>query len=228
MNSDLILGTFVREEKNRFLCTVSVDGHAEEGYIPSSCKLENFLELSGKEVLLKENRDKSSRTRFAVYAIKYKRNYLLLKTTEANKIIRDSIRSRRFSFLGKRNIVEKECVVSGYKSDLFLPETQTIIEIKSIISTEKKAVFPTVYSERAINQLRKINELLCDGYKFVYVFVSLNPYVENVSISEDVRQCEFKELFLKCVGNGMFCKAYSAKLTDKGPEINKEIQLNLF
>ena len=39
-------GTFIKESKNRFLCEVLVDKKITECYIPSSCRLDNFLELT--------------------------------------------------------------------------------------------------------------------------------------------------------------------------------------
>lgn len=119
MRQDYIVGVFVREEKNRFLCTVEVEGKEEECYIPSSCRLENFLELAGKEVLLRENQNKNARTRLAVYALKIKQNYLILRTSEANSIIANELRGRRFSYLGKRSVIERECTVEGYKADIY-------------------------------------------------------------------------------------------------------------
>lgn len=227
MSKDYIVGRFVREEKNRFLCTVTVEGKDEECYIPSSCRLENFLELSGKEVLLRENQNKNARTRLAVYAMKLNRSYLILRTSESNDIIAGSIKSRRFAYLGKRSLVEKENIVEGYKADLFLPETKTIIEIKSIITVGKSAVFPTVYSERGIEQLKKVKRLLNSGYNFVYIFVSLNPYVSSVSISEDTKQAEYKKLFLECVENKMIYRAYTSKFDGVKPIINREIPIIL-
>lgn len=227
MRQDYIVGIFVREEKNRFLCTVEVEGKEEECYIPSSCRLENFLELSGKEVLLRENQNKNVRTRLAVYALKIKQNYLILKTSEANIIIANELRSRRFSYLGKKSVIERECTVQGYKADIYLPEVQTIIEIKSLITSDSTGIFPTVYSERAIEQLKKIKNLLKCGYKFIYIFVSLNPYVKSISLSEDIRQSEYRKLFLECVRVGMIYKAYTSRLKEDSPTIDKEIPVLL-
>lgn len=220
-----MVGIFVREEKNRFLCTVKVNGIDEECYIPSSCRLENFLELAGKEVIIRKNKNKSARTRFAVYAIRYRQNYILLRTAEANDIVQNCILSRKFSYLGKRSTVEKEHKVEGYKTDFFIPETNTLIEIKSIISISKNAVFPTVYSERAIEQLKKLKCLLEKGYNVVYLYVSLNPYVKQVSISTDAHLIEYARLMNECKDLGMKCKAYSAELKNGEPVIKKEIDL---
>lgn len=226
-HGEYAVGTFIREEKNRFLCTVNVNGMDEECYIPSSCRLENFLKLAGKEVVLRENQNTAARTRLAVYALKFKQNYLILRTAEANDIIRNAIESRRFSYLGKRRIIEKEYVVEGYKADIYLPETKTIIEIKSIITTEVKAFFPTVYSERALEQLGKIKILLDAGYKVVYIYVSMNPYVKEIGLAQEKRLLEYSRLFKECAEKGMIYKGYAAELKNGMPAIRGEIKVKI-
>lgn len=225
MSQDFIVGTFVREEKNRFLCTVNVEGIDEECYIPSSCRLGNFLELAGKRVLLRENKNVNARTRFAVYAINFKQNYIIFRTAEANDIVRRSISSRRFSYLGNRKTIEKESIIDGYKADLFLPETNTVIEIKSIISTRNEAIFPTVFSERALEQFYKIKELLSKGYKVVYIYISLNPYVKQVKLSTEKHLLEYKKMFCECMELGMSSKAYAAEMKNGKTIIKKEIEI---
>lgn len=158
--TDFVYGTFVQETKNRFLCTVAIDSVEVECYIPSSCRLSNFLDLQGRTVILTPNQDKTARTRFAVYAVKIGRQFILLNLSKPNRIIEAEIQKRRFSFLGKRDHVFHEKTIEGYKCDLYIENTKTIIEIKSILCFEETVVFPTVFSERGIKQLAKIAELL--------------------------------------------------------------------
>ena len=66
-----IIGKFLKELKNRFLCEVEIDGNVEECYVPSSCHLSNFLQLKGKRVLLVPTQGKSPRTKYALYAVPY-------------------------------------------------------------------------------------------------------------------------------------------------------------
>lgn len=70
----LKIGQFISESKNRFLCTVRIDGTEEICHIASSCRLDNFIDLRGKYVLLVENMSKTSKTRHSVIAVKHKRN----------------------------------------------------------------------------------------------------------------------------------------------------------
>lgn len=45
-------GIFNKELKNRFLCEVLVEDEVVECYASSSCRLDNFIDLHGKQVLL--------------------------------------------------------------------------------------------------------------------------------------------------------------------------------
>ena len=147
-------GIFKQELKNRFLCEVEIDGVSTVCYVPSSCHLSNFLKLKGKKVLLLPTQSKDTRTKYALFAVPFKKSHIILNSSLANKVVENNIHSRRFSFLGQRSHVIKEHYINGYKSDLFIQDTNTIIEIKSVISTEKLAFFPTVFSERSINSGR--------------------------------------------------------------------------
>ena len=215
-------GRFVRELKNRFLCEVKIDDKVEECYVPSSCHLSNFLQLKGKRVVLVPTQGKKSRTRYALYAAPYRRNHIILNTSLSNVAIEKGIHSRRFSYLGKRENVKTEHSIEGYKADIYIPDTKTIIEIKSVLSGKDEAVFPTVYSERTQNQLKSIQEMLDKGYKVVFIIVSLNPYIKQITIDKN---SDFYDEISKCMQKGMILKAYSSHLVDYHINVKKEIQL---
>ena len=217
-----IEGIFVRELKNRFLCEVKINGEVEDCYVPSSCHLSNFLKLKGKRVILVPTQGKSPRTRYALFAQPYKRNYIILNTSLSNTAIENEIHSRRFSYLGKRKTVLKEHYVDGYKADLYIPESNTIIEIKSVLSSNENAVFPTVYSERTQNQLKSIQKMLDKGYKVAFIIVSLNPYIKNVTIDKST---DFYIELSKCLEKGIEINAYTSQLFNYKIEIKKQIQM---
>lgn len=223
--SDLgfVIGVYKRELKNRFLCEVQIGNKDIVCYVPSSCHLSNFLQLEGKRVLLVPTTTSRTRTSFALFAVPYKRSYIVLNTSIANRAMEGALHGKRFSFLGKRKEVIKEHTVNGYKSDLFLPATNTIIEIKSIISANINANFPTVYSERTINQLKAIYSLLRNGYKVCFAIVSLNPYVKSIQIDTTT---EFYSELLKCKEAGLILKAYTCRIQNDKVLINKEISVS--
>lgn len=221
-HADFTVGIFKKELKNRFLCEVNIDGKDVVCYVPSSCHLSNFLDLEGKKVLLVSTKTKNSRTKYALFAVPYKKNYIILNTSMANKAIEINIHSRRFHFLGKRNQVGKEHTVEGYKTDLYLPESKLIVEIKSIISLDKSAIFPTVYSERTLLQLEQLNALLQKGYKVCLIIVSLHPYIKEIRINKTT---EFFNELIQCIDNGLVLKGFSCRLKENSVIIDKQIPI---
>lgn len=221
---NLISATFIRELKNRFLCEVEIEGKHVVCYVPSSCHLSNFLQLEGKKVLLVPTQAKNARTPYALFAVPYKRSYIMLNPSIANKAIENSIHGRRFSSLGKRKTILKEHYVGGYKSDLFIIDTNTIIEVKSVLSTEKKVQFPTVYSERSLEQLDKLKQLLTNGYTIRYMIVALNPYINCVSISSET---PFYAALIDCLKHGMTLSAFTCRNKNNRITVDREIPIYL-
>lgn len=220
--SNFIIGTYKFELRNRFLCNVQIDDEDVVCYVPSSCHLSNFLQLEGKRVLLVPTKTCNSRTSLALFAVPYKRNYIILNTSIANRAMEYSLRGKRFAFLGKRNKIIKEHLVDGYKADLYLPETNTILEIKSIISSQTTGIFPTVYSERTLKQLQSIYHMLLNGYKVCFAIVSLHPYVKKIQIDSTT---DFYLELMKCIEAGLILKGYTCRLHNDNVLIDKEISV---
>ena len=85
----------------------------------------------------------------AVAAFIDRQSYVPLNLSSSNVTIENNLRRRMFAFLGSRNSVFREKTIDGYKSDLYIADSDTIVEIKSILSFNRTAQFPTVFSERA-------------------------------------------------------------------------------
>lgn len=222
--SIFIEGVFVKELKNRFLCEVLVNGESTVCYVPSSCHLSNFLDLTNKKVLLVSTQAQNSRTKYALFAVPFKRSYLILNTSMANAAVAGSLQKARFSYLGKRKTIFNEHKVEDYKADIYIQESKTIIEIKSIIATTNSGVFPTVYSERTIKQIKLLQKLISQGYRVSFIIVSLTPYLKEVLIDD---KTEFYKEFVKCIKQGMIAKAYTCRLSDGKILIEKEIPIVL-
>lgn len=218
----IIKGVFVEELKNRFLCSVLINNILVECYVPSSCRLGNFLELSGKQVLVVPTQSSKARTRCALLAIPYKKSYILLNTGLSNRIIEDSLKRRYFSFMRKRNEVIREYSIDGYKSDLYVKDSDTLIEIKSVISLNRVADFPTVFSERSLMQLNQIYKLLCKGHHAVFVITSLNPYVKEIHMDRDSKLYETMQ---PCLEKGMQLMAFSIGFSKEEIKIKSKLPI---
>lgn len=222
--SSCIEGVFVRELKNRFLCEVLVSDVATVCYVPSSCHLSNFISLQGKRVLLVPTSTPGSRTKLALFAVPFKRSYIILNSSLANQAVLASINSRWFSFLGRRKHVLAEHKINNYKADLFIEDTKTIIEVKSVLAVDDEAIFPTVFSERSLEQLLAIKNLLAQGYLVHYCIVSLNPYVKRIQIANGDA---FHTQLLECIGHGMTFSGHTCRFHENRISISKQVPIAL-
>ena len=222
---DYVYGTFQAEIKNRFLCSVNIGGKDAVCYIPSSCRLSNFIDMTGRTVLLRPIETPNTRNAYAVYAVKYRKGFILLNLAQTNRVIEAQIRRRYFSFLGVRKKISHEYKIGNYKADLFIHDTNTLIEIKSTLSFSKKSTFPTVYSERAVKQLTEISRLLDEGYRACYILVSLNPSVKEITINSEIE--DYYKEFMKCIEKGMTYCAFSIRLHEQTPELYAKIKITI-
>lgn len=149
------------------------------------------------------------------------RYYVLLNLAEANRVLEAQLHRRYFSFLGKRKRTYREKVIESYKTDLYIEDTNTLIEVKTLLSVDEEGVFPSITSTRAEQQLEKLSELLDRGYNVVYIVMSLNPKVKSIVLNNEYgRYCQ---LFRTCLDKGMEVKGFSIRLKDMKPEIYRRI-----
>lgn len=222
IEKELTWGVFCHEIKNRFRCLVKVNGEPRICYVASSSRLSNFIDLIDKDVVLLPSGENARVTDFTLFATRYRNSFVLLDLSLVNKVLEEQIKRKCFSFLGERKRLQREKIIKGYKTDLFIEDTGTVIEIKTVLSTEKEAAFPTVYSERSIKQLKKLNSLLEEGHRCCMLFTSLNPTIGSINLNLD---SEFHELFKRCVSKGLIYKAIRLKTTERSITVGKPIEL---
>jgi len=148
--------------------------------------------------------------------------WILLNLAEVNKVIKDQIARRFFSYLGKRKEIQTEKIVEGYKADLFLPESHTVIEVKTVLTEEKIGRFSTLQAGRTVKQLEQLKGLLAKGYKVGYLIIALNPKTREITVTKDL-----KELLQQCIAQGMQCHGYTLKHEAENLVISKKIPIIL-
>lgn len=213
MNLTTIEGTFLEESSNRFLCKVLINNTIEECYVPSSSKLSNYIKLKNKKVLLTTNMNPKARTKYSLFAVKYYNKYILLNLNLVNKLLLNYLIGNDVNHSFKcEHRIEK------YKCDIFFPDYKHIIEAKGIICTTKTCVFPLVSSDRSINQLKEISNLLKQGYKASYYLVSLSPIVKSINLN---KEDEFTNLIYECINQGMYLYGLKIEYTNKRIKYSK-------
>ncbi|WP_181217589.1 DNA/RNA nuclease SfsA [Bacillus subtilis] len=226
LTDELVEAVFVKESKNRFLCEVLIDNALEECYVSSSSRLQNYIKLKNKKVWLTRNR-KKGRTKYALFAVQYYNKYILLNLNKVNDFLVEYL-----SLTNMQNNFElyKEKFIDNYKADIILQDEKNslrniIIEAKGIIGVNNEMLFPKVHSDRAIEQLKKIKNLLIEGKNVEYFFVSLSPIVKTVTLNKGHKQ--YSDLFLDCVGKGLIVRGISVQLNESGKIFYNKIRIQL-
>lgn len=218
--NEIIQGNYLQEDEHRFLCSVLINGKEEKCYVPASCKLEKLISLSGETVLVKPVKKLNSNLKYSLYAVRKKKGWVLLNLSEANRIIGTNLDKRQFIYLGNRKGQIYEKKIGNYKADIFLPEEKTVLEIKTVITEKKQAVFPSVGSKRTKEQLKAITFLLDNGYKACLMIVALNPAIKRIVIDDSIR-----ELVELAMAKGMLCKGYGIRFDKLEPTLGNEIEI---
>lgn len=219
MKAWTIKGRFVREDKYRFHCYVEIDGAQKLCYVPSNCKLEKIISLAGREVILKKYDGPSNKYEYIVEAVKYGNSLVLLNLQFLNRIIENQIQRRIFNYLGERKYIRREVTVEDYKADLYIADTQTYIEIKSILSWNKCASYPIDSSDRGLEQLEKIEKLLDQNKRIFYFLFSMSPNVQEIIIDSNSL---YGTVLNRCISKGLILRAYSLGGSNN-IEVKKEI-----
>lgn len=219
----MIEGIFIKEHKNRFLCTVFIGNQMHECYVPSASKLANYINLRNKKVLLLKNQNNTSRTKYSVFAVLYYGKYIILNLFVANKIIGEWLKEHYMI-----SSISKEKYIEDYKTDfLVIDENKTIVEVKGVISARRNILFPTVYSQRAIEQLNKIERFLDKGLKAQYFIISLSPIVKTIKINKSGVYSEYYKLVIQCINKGMVIRGFNLQLSDRSVSIGKELEITI-
>jgi len=140
----------------------------------------------------------------------------------ANWILEEDIKNNYKLYNSSESIL-KERTIEGYKTDFILPGHKTVFEAKSIISTKKDALFPSVYPKRAIEQLLKIETLLDFGWKVQYCFIALSPYVKNITIN--LQYESYIEQLKKCLQKGMEIKGFGCSFHNNEVNITHKLKI---
>lgn len=213
-------GIFIKEAKERFIGYVKIGSQIEECYISSSSHLNKLINLINKKVLLIENKGKNLRTKYTVQAVVDKNNTILVNLNFVNSIVYEYLKH-----VYKNIEIRREFNIQNYKSDFYLPENKTIIEVKSLLSEANIATFPLIQGERSVRQLKTIHELLKKGYNVDYYVILLNQCIQKIVPNDKFN--DFSSLFKSCIERGLNVKYFNAKFINNTFKIKENKNNNM-
>lgn len=177
--SELIEGLFLEECKGRFIGKVLVEGRTEECYISSTSRLEKYVELFNKPVLLEKTQGTNLRTRYKLYALQNQDNFIFLNLNESNQMLEGYLLSQGVK---QEEIIREYTCGNGLKVDLKIG-ADYYIEVKAVLSDKRETIFPGERSRRFERQLELYKQLLEAGKRVELAIMLFNPQIQKVSLN---------------------------------------------
>ena len=113
-----------------------------------------------------------------MFAIKIDNKYLIVNTALTIKLVYHYITNNNEYCLLPEKTIEQ------YKCDFYISDKKTLVEAKSIISNEEALLIPNSFSNRAIEQLEKLYNIIQKDYLVEYYFVIFNNKLKSIKINE--------------------------------------------
>lgn len=203
MDSTYVRGKFKYECKNRFRCVVNIENEDVICYVASSARLDNYVDLRNRDVLLRENNSQSKKTAYTLFAVEHEGTNVLLELGYINNLLSNYLILNDIFKINENNIISEKFVDKNYKADLLIVngDNKICVEAKAILTLDKETVFPIKQGERALKQLDKLKLLLYQGYEVNYWLVLLNPNSKTFSINSE--QNEYLKVLKSCIDLGM-------------------------
>lgn len=196
INFKLHKAVFVSEGKSRFICNILYNEEILECYVPITCRLSSLIFLEGKEILIRETTKAAKRTKFTLFAVQNEKDYLIVDTGFANHIVKAILSETK-----NEDLFYPEQVIENYKCDFYSKTSKTLVEVKSVITTERELLLPNMKTQRAIIQLHNICSLLSKGYRAKYFIVAFAPQIEKIEFDAKEKVGILLDKFLELGGN---------------------------
>lgn len=194
---------FQEEGKSRFICTVLKENFKEECYVASSSKLSRYLPLKNCEVLLSENKGNKLRTRYTLEAVNYKNVLYYVNFNRINQLFEQYL-SNHLIAMGN---IYRECIVDNIIKTDFIVDKYGCIEVKALLSSSDKIVYPDNGYNRIETQLFKYIELLKRGKNVTFAFVTMSPTI--LIFEWNAKKEALKLLFREAILLGLKIRAFS-------------------
>lgn len=189
-------GVFIREVPPRFVAEVQYQDRLMEVYVASSFKLSKRLNLYNSKVnLLKIEED--SRFKYSIFSLDHNTIKIILNLNVVNKLFYELYCTGMLSGYHWYGVGKPEVTCLNYKTDFYFEQEKIVIENKTIVSENASCSYPIEKSKRIMEQLKKIEELLDDGYNVRINFFILTPWTNKIWFEKDFENAMD---MLKCKG----------------------------
>ncbi len=210
----------------RFFVDIKFKNKIITAHCPNSGSMMGLLGENNKVWFSKSNNPKR-KLKYTLEIIEVNKNKVGINTHSTNKIILESLNSKKINELKKFNHIKPEVKFGNNTRFDFLLKNNNekcFLEVKNVTLSrkEKVAEFPDAVTSRGTKHLMELIEAKKKGYVTYILYLIQREDCDSFRIADDIDK-EYKIAFVKALKNGINVICYDCKINNEEIIINNKI-----
>ena len=227
--NELIPGVLIKRYK-RFFVDIKLKNKIITAHCPNPGSMIKLLD-KGNPVWITKSKNQERKLKYTLQIIQVDNIKVCVNTHITNKIVQESINKGLINELKNFEIIRPEKKFGkDTRFDFLLHNSRTdkkaFLEVKSVSLQRKNkhAEFPDSVTSRGKKHLENLISAYQQGYESYLMFLIQIEKCKSFSIASDIDP-EYYEVFNKALKKNINVLCYDCKFSNKGIEINKNINL---
>jgi sugar fermentation stimulation protein A len=227
--NELIPGVLIKRYK-RFFVDIKLKDKIITAHCPNPGSMLKLLN-KGNPVWITKSNNSERKLKYTLQIIQVNEKKFCINTHITNKIIYEALNKRLVKKLSMYNFIKPEQKFgSNTRFDFFLSNSnkKAFLEVKSVslIRSKNHAEFPDAVTSRGKKHLESLILANKEGYETYLMFLIQIENCKSFGIASDIDPEYFKVL-QNALKKNVKILCYDCKFSNKGIEINKEINFLL-
>ena len=225
--NELIPGVLIKRYK-RFFVDIKLKNKIITAHCPNPGSMIKLLD-KGNPVWITKSKNEERKLKYTLQIIQVDNIKICVNTHITNKIVQESINKGLINELKSFKIIRPEKKFGkDTRFDFLLHNNRTdkkaFLEVKSVSLQRKNkhAEFPDSVTSRGKKHLENLISAYQQGYESYLMFLIQIEKCKSFSIASDIDP-EYYEVFNKALKKNVNVLCYDCKFSNKGIEINKNI-----
>ena len=221
----LLKGTLIKRYK-RFFVDIKHQNRTITAHCPNSGSMLGLLK-AGNKVWFSESNNPKRKLKYTLQIIQVKSELVGINTHLTNKIILESLKTKKIKVLSKFTKIKPEAKFSNNTRFDFLISNNNqkcFLEVKNVtlVRETNTAEFPDAITSRGTKHLLELIEAKKKGYQSYLLFLIQREDCKLLKIAKDIDE-NYKNAFDLAIKNGVKILCYDCKLSDEEIRINNQI-----
>ena len=227
--NELVSGVLIKRYK-RFFVDIKLKDKIITAHCPNPGSMLKLLN-KGNPVWITKSNNSERKLKYTLQIIQVNEKKFCINTHITNKIIYEALNKRLVKELSMYNFIKPEQKFgSNTRFDFFLSNSnkKAFLEVKSVslIRSKNHAEFPDAVTSRGKKHLESLILANKEGYETYLMFLIQIENCKSFGIASDIDPEYFKVL-QNALKKNVKILCYDCKFSNKGIEINKEINFLL-